>query len=438
MADRSLRPSARPWTPSRVADTLVPLRDHLVAQLPREIAGARSLTRDQCEIVIDEAIDYMVTEYAKPIPDRLSLDRAFWATASFRVKRAHEGRGATVRAGWQRVDVSNLNLTAPELEPELAAMGRIEHETLLEFAATLTPDERNVLACKYQSGRELGRVIVARHLGLSPVDVRRHERSIARKLEQFAAIVSAGSLCEARLPGITAMAESGEAGADGEAARLHLRHCIACRAAYAAHVRAVRSGAVQRRLGQLLPVPPVADETARRRGTPWEAIWDWLTRTFAHESAVSLTQMATASRGLGTILTVKLAALCLASGAIVGGYCVDRLVSKPPALPAAAAKQPRHPTARTPVEPSLPTAGDSAATRRAPANDGERRRLTKPKTGTAFARGPAATRHERETPISPPVTTSTGRSVPEFGPGPSTTAAAQPAAAAATGPPEFP
>src|SRR3954452_1479959 len=92
MAARLPRRELRAWTPDRVAQTLVPLRDGLVDRFPREIAAARGLTRDQQELLIDEAIDYVVTEYAKPIPDRFALDRAFWAAASYRVRRVHEGR----------------------------------------------------------------------------------------------------------------------------------------------------------------------------------------------------------------------------------------------------------------------------------------------------------------------------------------------------------
>src|SRR4051812_45493941 len=107
--ERARRESIRPprragdWTAERVASQLVTRRDQLVEQLPRELAAARGLSRDQRELVVDEAIDYMVTEYAKPIADREGLERAFWATAAFRVKRVHEGRGATVRGRWQRV-----------------------------------------------------------------------------------------------------------------------------------------------------------------------------------------------------------------------------------------------------------------------------------------------------------------------------------------------
>jgi hypothetical protein len=187
MADGSWRRRNARWTPERVAALLVPARDALVERLPRELA-ARDLTPDQCELVIDEAIDYMVTEYSKPILDQLSLERAFWAAASYRVRRAHEGRGATIRAGYQRVDFDDLQLPADDGEPEAAAFARIERETLLEFAATLSSQEREVLACKYQGDRELGRVLVAQRLCLATAQVRRAERSITRKLERFAAV----------------------------------------------------------------------------------------------------------------------------------------------------------------------------------------------------------------------------------------------------------
>jgi hypothetical protein len=439
MAAGPIRPLARRWTPERVADALVPMRDHLVERLPREIAAARGLTRDQRELIVDEAIDYMVTQYTKPIMDRLTLDRAFWSAASFRVRRAHEGRGATVRAGWQRVDLGNLELPATEIEPESAAVERIERETLLEFAATLTLRERHVLACKYNGERELGRVLIARRLGLPADEVRRAERSIARKLEAFAAIISAGTLCELRQPAIMALAEGADAVAEERAARMHLRHCTACQAEFATHLHAVRTGALQRRLGQLLPLPAVTEAGGRRRG-PWETVWDWLTRPFAHESAVSAAQVG-AGRGIGTAIAAKLGTLCLAGGAIVGGgaYCIDRLGDEPPAPPAIAAK-PRA-EARTTPDPPLPTGGRSAALQTAaqvePAKTSRHRRSRR-SDGTAFAAGAAATRHEREAPISPPVTTSNGSSIAEFEPGPVDTAAPKPAAAPATGAPEFP
>lgn len=440
MADGRLRPQLREWTPERVAQALVGQRDRLVDRLPREIAGARGLTRDQCELVIDEAIDYVVTEYDKPIPDRRSLDRAFWAAASFRVRRVHEGRGATVRAGWRRVDVADVDLPGEAAQPERSAVDRIERGMLLEFAATLTPVERDVLRCKYGGERELGRVVVARRLGMAATEVRRAERSIVRKLERFAAIVAAGSLCTHRAGAIFALAEGASAGAQEQAARIHLQHCGVCRAAYAEHVRAVRSGALQRRIGQLLPASSA--EVGRRRGGPWEAAWDWLTHPFGHESAMSVAQITTASRGVGAALTAKLAALCLAGGAVVGGgaYCIGRLGDSPPTRVDRPPAHVEH--EHTARERPLPTAGRSRAlsiarpsrSRTEPTDS----QPSEPTGRTASGGGAAETQHEREVPISPPATASSGAPVTEFDPGPADTAPSQPAAPPASGAPEFP
>src|SRR3954466_716757 len=210
---RSLRTPTGPWSSQRVAEELVPHRDRLVERLPREIAAARDLSYDQRELVIDDALDFMVTQYAKPLTSHEELDRAFWASASFRVKRMHEGRGATIRAGYQRVDVEGLELMASVGDPESAIVERDEELTLLEFAATLTAKERQVFACKYgSSARVQGRKVVSRWLDLPIGEVRRGEREIARKLERFVTLMSAGALCRYQWAAITSLAEATASG----------------------------------------------------------------------------------------------------------------------------------------------------------------------------------------------------------------------------------
>lgn len=53
--NRLARSRHGPWSSERVAQELVPLRDRLVDRLPREIAASRDLSRDQQELVIDDA-----------------------------------------------------------------------------------------------------------------------------------------------------------------------------------------------------------------------------------------------------------------------------------------------------------------------------------------------------------------------------------------------
>jgi hypothetical protein len=422
------------WTAERVASLLVSRRDQLVDQLPRELAAARGLSRDQRELVVDEAIDYLVTEYSKPIVDREHLERAFWATAALRVKRVHEGRGATVRAGWQRVDLEGVEIAGREPDPAATVVARLERAVLLEFAATLSSTQRLVLAAKYGDGpRELGRVVVARELSLPVGEVRKAERAIARKLDAFIAIMSAGTLCEHRGAAISALA-FGTADAQQErAARVHLEHCPNCRVGYAEHVRALRTGELQRRIAELLPSLPAIEASRRHRGGPWDAIVDWLSRPFASESANTSAQLLAGARGAGTVLSAKLAALCIGGIVAVGGgsYCVSTLLQHDPPPPShdpatKVAKTPRvddrPPKAQllTVAQPASPrVAATHSAVRSAPSKSSE-------------------TRHERQTAVSPPVVQTSGAPVDEFGPGPTNTAPPAPAAAPSTGAPEFP
>jgi hypothetical protein len=226
------------WTPEQLAWTLVPRRDQLVVQLPREIAAARDLSRDQCELVVDESLDFIVTEYARPITDADALERAFWSAASFRVKRAHDGRSATIRAGWRRVELDELRTPADDQDPQAVAVANDERALALEFAAGLHHSARLVLACKYGGPRPvLGRKLISRRLGMQIGEVRKHERTITRELARFTLIVSSGTLCRHRASALAALA-SGTASREQELlARVHILHCARCRADLAGRLR---------------------------------------------------------------------------------------------------------------------------------------------------------------------------------------------------------
>jgi hypothetical protein len=434
------KPARRPedWNAERVAAQLVPRREELVEELPRELAAARGLSRDQRELVVDEAIDYMVTEYGKPIKDRQHLERAFWTAASLRVKRVHEGRGSTVRAGWQRVDFENVEIAAREPDPAAVAVAELERAVLLEFAATLTETQRTVLAAKYGEGpRELGRRVVARMLGMPMGEVRKAERAIARKLESFVALVSAGTLCEDRGPDLEALAV-GTADAQQEiAARLHLRYYASCRAGYAENLRALRTGELQRRIAQLLPPLPAVEETRRNRTGPWDALFDWLSRPFTSESANTSAQLLAGARGAGTVLTAKLTALCIGGVVAVGGgsYCVSTLLQDDPPRPSPRSQLAEPPSATT----KTTTSDDKPPTSRLLNLAQSRPRSTVTRSTTRRRRSAgSATQHERQAAVSPPAVTRSSAPVEEFGPGPASPAPPAPAAAPTSGAPEFP
>ncbi|MDA0161259.1 hypothetical protein OM076_13360 [Solirubrobacter ginsenosidimutans] len=114
------------YTPQQLADALIPRRDRLVDQVPIELSAARGLTRDQWEFAVDEAIDYIVTQYRKPLSDSDSLERVFWKATSYRIKRIREGREATVRGGWRRVDLEDADLPTLDADPEQVVIHRSE------------------------------------------------------------------------------------------------------------------------------------------------------------------------------------------------------------------------------------------------------------------------------------------------------------------------
>jgi hypothetical protein len=430
---RSLRANAGPWSSQRVAEELVPFRDRLVDRLPREIAAARDLSFDQRELVIDDAIDYMVTEYAKPLTCHEELDRAFWASASFRVKRMHEGRGATIRAGYQRVDLDGLELMAAVGDPESAVVERDEELTLLEFATTLTAHERQVFACKYGSGPKVqGRKVLSRSLGLPIGDVRKAERDIARKLERFVALMSAGALCSYRSEAISSLAETTATREQTIAARVHLERCPSCRKVYTAHVRALRSGELQRRIAGLLPLPPAVQGGGSDRGIR-SFVADLVARLFASDHAATATQLVTsgAGRGAGGVLAAKLAAICMSGAALTGGaVCVSLgvLDKQSPAPQHRSAgpehgSKPRAVVTWTPREPRPVRTAVATPSRT-------------PRTGRRSNTTPGPRAHE-QSPASPAPANAQADGSSEFLPT-AASAAAPPAPAPTTGMPEFP
>ena len=197
----------------------------------------------------------------------------------------------------------------------------------------------------------LGYKRIARHLALPVGEVRAAERSIREKFERYATV-----------------------------ARAH-------------------EAALERKLGQLLPVPPVAEQARGRIGAWRDVLTDWLGRPFASDATSSATQLAAsgAGRGAGTALAVKLATICLGGGSVIGAACIVTGV-----VPAPSDRDGR---ARQPARTATPTPA-AAADREPPMTRARAtRNVRRPKRPTP--RRPAATQggrgprdHER-TPASP-------------------------------------
>jgi hypothetical protein len=438
MAASAARPASPDEPPTQlsreaIARILVGRRASLIRQLPKRIKLARNVSSDAYEWIVDDAIDFLVTENEDGVIRGMDdLEKAFWKAAHLRVHRAWEGRYDLVRAGWTRVGVDGLEVPDEAESPEDAAISSFERGVLEEFRAALSEFEQTVLALKYSGPKVRARFHVAAVLGLKPFEVRRAERSIARKLKKFSAVVAAGRLCEERSELFEAVALGTASEEDHRIAHAHLVHCVPCRAHYKEMVRAVTSGRLQREIGQLIPAPVV--EIADHRRGPWEVVWDWLSRPFAHDAA-AVSQLGSAGRGLGTLAGAKLAALCLSSVIVAGGglYCVERLGEPPKPRPThLARKPPRHRSDLTPTPTARPVTTVVAAATTTPQTQASPRHKTR---GGEVRRD--STSHEKAAAISPPATTSTGQTVSEFEPGPTSAAIRQPAAAAGAGP-EFP
>ena len=425
------RHDRQPWSSERIARELVPLRDQLVARLGQEIAAARDLTLDQRELVIDDAIDFMVTEYAKPVETYEALDRAFWAAASFRVKRAFEGRSATVRGGYRRVDIEDLDRIAGGDDPEEAVVRRDERLTLLEFATMLSAREREVLACKYGTGPAvLGRKLVSRALGLPIGEVRKAEREIARKLDRFATLVAAGSLCSFRGGVIGSLAAATASDEEAAAARLHLLHCPACRRSYAERVHAIRTGELQRELAGLLPIP-IVDRVAQDRPLRGVVV-DWLSRPSRANGQHSRPKQRHREPGAGSGPSRRSSSR----------RCVSAVRHSPAVLRSASTSSPRQsrPGPNAPQHQRPAPAVDRAIPIAAgPTRHPKPHAIPTPerpaKRGRERKQHPTA--HETAVTTSPPPSDAQADGIDEFGP----TSASQPttpASAPATGAPEFP
>ena len=92
---------------------------------------------------------------------------------------------------------------------------------------------------------------------------------------------------------------------------------------YATVARA-HEAALERKLGQLLPVPPAAEQARGRLGAWRDVLADWLGRPFSSDATSTATHLAAsgAGRGAGTALAVKLATICLGGGSVIGAACL--------------------------------------------------------------------------------------------------------------------
>ena len=155
------------------------------------------------ELIVDDAIEFAALRHDAPLSAPRDLERVVWDAIVKRVRRAHEGRYDTVRAGHQRAAPAELEALVSDSDPAATVERRAELALVREFAATLDPREQRVLRCKYDPAEPepLGYKQVAQRLRWRIGVVRSVERAIRHKMDRFAAVYTAGRLCDARAIG---------------------------------------------------------------------------------------------------------------------------------------------------------------------------------------------------------------------------------------------
>jgi hypothetical protein len=256
-------------------------------------------------------------------------------------------------------------------------------------------------------------------------------------MDRFAAVYTAGRLCDARASDIGSLAAGTADRRQARAAFAHVATCGHCRPIYAAQLRALRSAAFARKVAALLPVPGAdAQQRGRLRGA-WDAFADTITRPFTHDPAASATQLAAggAGRGAGTAIALKLAAALCVAGAGAGACLHTGVLSTPDSNH----RKPATRHAQRPVVTATP-ANDArpvgAAATPAPTPTPRPKRARRQHQGASQG-GTGPTSHE-QTPASPAPAAAAPNGASEFDPSYQPSQPAQPAPApAAPGSDEF-
>lgn len=423
------------WPPDRRAQALLPQRADLIRRLPLVATAAHLLSDDERELVVDDALTYVVLEYSQAIASAIEAEEVFWTAARHRVARTIEGRNALVRGRFSRASDEELDrVQASSDDPADVAERTLELDVAAEFAASLAPEEGQVLRVKWLSdaGGPLGYRKVADVLGITPARARAAERSIASKLDRFATLLAGGRLCSERAEEVTTLASA--ASQDGEsvkAAKAHIKHCSACKADYVSQLRAVRSAAFQRDVASVIPALPLAEEARRHGGVLRDVVADWFGRIGSSDAAptVAHTLGAGLGRGAGATLTVKLVALLATGAAVVGGAVelLDRDARDAPSR--------RPPAAATPS----PTPARTARPTPSPTPKKSKRSASGRAKSKAKTQGGAGPRDQEKAPASAAPAGSQPNGGSEFNPDSANLAPAPPAPVqAAPGASEFP
>jgi hypothetical protein len=316
-------------SPEEAAHALKAKRAELRRRLDwrRDVTGIPAHVRDE---LVDEAIGLVVMS-SKPIRDEQHLQGAFWVSIGYLLAESRSGRHDLHVGSRRRVDFEPVADVLPSGDDEpfdlVAARERIA--TAADLLAQLDPFEQRVMAVMAAHG--LGVKRAAKALGEPIKTVLAASRSAERKLDQVAAIIAAGRMCDYRERAIHAHAHGTAHAEQEQAARAHLAACAGCRSSYATLVREMRGREFQRATSAAFLPPPALVVAVHGR---WiERLTSLLSTGRAPSGTATAERTAGVLGGGGLVKAAAVTSAIVIAGAGVGARVIHSLAATPTPRP---------------------------------------------------------------------------------------------------------
>lgn len=313
------------FSPEEAAHALKAKRAELRKRLDwrRDVAGLPEHVRDE---LVDEAIG-LVAMSSKPIGDEQHLQAAFWASIGYLLMAYRSGRRDLHVGSRRRMEFEPVAEVLPSDDDEpfdlVAARERIA--AAADLMAQLDPFEQRVMAVMAAHG--LGVKRTAKAMGEPIKTVLAAQRSAQRKLDQVAAIIAAGRMCDYRRPAIHAHAQGTAQAKQETAARAHLAACARCRSSYATLLREMRAREFRRAASAAFLPPPVLAVEVRGR---WiERLTSLLTTGRAPSGTAAAERTAGVLGGGGLVKAAAVTSALVVAGAGVGARVIHSFATTP-------------------------------------------------------------------------------------------------------------
>ncbi|MFZ2050418.1 MAG: hypothetical protein WAU69_05740 [Solirubrobacteraceae bacterium] len=345
-------------SPEEAAHALKAKRAELRRSLDwrRDVAGMPVHTRDE---IVDEAIGLVVMS-SKPIGGEEHLTGAFWTSIGYLLAEYRSGRRDLHVGSRRRVDFEPVVETVTDGgEPFDLVAARERIATAADLMAQLDPFEKRVLAVMAVHG--LGVKRAAKALDEPIKTVLAASRSAERKLDQVAAITTAGRMCDYREQAIHAHAHGTAHIEQEQAARAHLAACAGCRSSYTTLLREINGREFQRAASAAFLPPPML--AAEMHGRLIERLTTLLSTGRTPTGTATAERTAGVLGGGGLVKAAAATSAIVIAGAGVGAKVVHSLEAPAPVHHHKASAHPATRTAGASIRPTTVVGGRPTTTR---------------------------------------------------------------------------